>query len=81
MVTMYSKVPCPYCVQAERLLTLKGVPYEKIDLTNDHDAIMELADRSGMRTLPQIFHDDKLIGGFDDLAVLEGSQGLDHLKS
>ena len=76
-VVMYCTAVCPYCVNAERLLNNRGVTeIEKIriDLNPDQRAIME--SRSNRRTVPQIFIDDRHIGGFDDMAALDRAGGL-----
>jgi glutaredoxin 3 len=78
-VVMYSKDPCPYCVIAKRLLTNKGIAYKEIDLTNHPEEIQKLKDKTGWRTVPMIFINDKLIGGYDDLKALEQSGELDKL--
>jgi len=76
-VVMYCTAVCPYCVNAERLLQNRGVTgIEKIriDLQPEQRAVMEA--RSGRRTVPQIYIDDRHIGGFDDLAALDRAGGL-----
>ncbi len=76
-VVMYCTAVCPYCVNAERLLKNRGVTeIEKIriDLDPEQNAIMQA--RSKRRTVPQIFIDDRHIGGFDDLAELDQDGGL-----
>ncbi|OHC90075.1 MAG: glutaredoxin 3 [Sideroxydans sp. RIFOXYB12_FULL_59_6] len=76
-VVMYCTAVCPYCVNAERLLNNRGVTeIEKIriDVNPDQRAIME--SRSNRRTVPQIFIDDRHIGGFDDMAALDRAGGL-----
>ncbi|MDD5059325.1 MAG: glutaredoxin 3 [Sideroxydans sp.] len=76
-VVMYCTEVCPYCVNAERLLKNRGVTeIEKIriDLQPEQRAIMEA--KSGRRTVPQIFIDERHIGGFDDLSALDRAGGL-----
>ena len=76
-VVMYCTAVCPYCVNAERLLNNRGVTeIEKIriDLNDEQRIIMEA--RSNRRTVPQIFIDDRHIGGFDDMAALDRAGGL-----
>lgn len=81
MVTIYSKDYCPYCTQAKSLLDSLKVEYEDIDVTNDHDKLMEISQKSGMMTVPQIFVGDKLIGGYSDMAKLhEEGKLLELLK-
>jgi glutaredoxin 3 len=79
-VVMYCTAVCPYCINAERLLRSKGVTeIEKIriDLLPEQRQLMEA--NSGRRTVPQIYIDDKHIGGFDDLAALDRAGGLQPL--
>lgn len=75
-VVVYSKVPCPYCVQVERLLQARDIPYEKIDLTGDSAGIADLSAKTGMFTLPQVFVDGKLVGGYTETAAADKSGEL-----
>lgn len=75
-VVVYSKVPCPYCVQVERLLQARDIPYEKIDLTGDTAAIADLSARTGMFTLPQVFVNGELVGGYTETAAADKSGEL-----
>ena len=79
-VTMYSTGVCPYCVQAERLLTAKGVTTIdkiRVDLQPEQRALM--MEKTGRRTVPQIYIGDTHVGGFDDLSALDRAGGLDSL--
>lgn len=79
-VLMYSTGVCPYCVQAERLLTAKGVTAIdkiRVDLQPEQRAIM--MEKTGRRTVPQIYIGDTHVGGFDDLSALDRAGGLDTL--
>lgn len=79
-VVMYSTAVCPYCIRAEALLARKGVTdIEKIRVDLDPAQREEMIERTGRRTVPQIFIDDRHIGGFDDLAALDHAGGLDPL--
>lgn len=76
-VTMYSTAVCPYCVRAEMLLKQRGVKEIKkirIDLDPSQRAIM--MERTGRRTVPQIYIGDTHVGGYDDLAALDRQNGL-----
>ncbi len=80
-VTIYTKDACPYCIAAKSLLKDRAIPYEEIKIsTSDSDAFQALQKRSGMRTVPQIFFGDKLIGGFDSLSKLDSEDQLASLK-
>ena len=78
-VTIYTTVSCPYCVQAKRLLAHKGVPYTEIDVTMDPELRHAMVEKSGRRTVPQIFIDGRSIGGFDELHDLDQCGELDAL--
>jgi glutaredoxin 3 len=70
-VVVYSTDYCPYCRQAERFLTDKGVPFKSVDVTNDQamrDQLVELS--GGRRTVPQIFIGGEAIGGYSDMIAL-----------
>ena len=79
-VSMYCTAVCPYCVASERLLNRKGVAdIEKIRIDLQPARRAEMMDRTGRRTVPQIYIDDRHIGGFDDLAALDAASGLEPL--
>ena len=79
-VTMYSTAVCPYCVRAERLLVAKGVDtIEKIRVDLDPEQRMLMMQKTGRRTVPQIYIGDTHVGGFDDLYALEQAGRLDPL--
>jgi glutaredoxin 3 len=78
-VVMYSKVPCPYCVNAKRLLDEKGVKYEVIDLTDRPEEMQKIKDETGWRTVPIIMIDGKLIGGYSDMKALDEDGKLDSM--
>jgi glutaredoxin 3 len=79
-VLMYCTEVCPYCVRAEQLLQRKGVrDIEKIrvDLQPELRAVM--MEKTGRRTVPQIYIGDQHVGGYDDLAALNQAGELDKL--
>ncbi|MDI1362775.1 glutaredoxin 3 [Methylotenera sp.] len=79
-VTMYSTAVCPYCINAERLLTSKGVTdINKVRIDLQPELRNEMMQKTGRRTVPQIYIDDRHIGGFDDLRALDLAGGLDPL--
>ena len=79
-VTMYTTGYCPYCANAERLLQSRGVTeINKIQIDTDPALRMEMMEKTGRRTVPQIFIDDQHIGGFDDLRALDLAGGLESL--
>ena len=79
-VEMYTKMFCPYCARAKRLLADKGVEVEEHDITLGGSRRDEMLARSnGRHTVPQIFIGDRHVGGSDDLAALEAAGELDPL--
>ncbi len=72
---IYSKDWCPYCAKAKALFRSEGISYEELDVTHDKNREREMIERSGRRTVPQIFLDGRPLGGYDDLAKLHG-EGL-----
>ena len=79
-IQIYTKAFCPYCTRAKRLLDGKGAAYEEIDITMGGPKRQEmLARANGRTTVPQVFIDDRHIGGSDDLAALDRAGGLDPL--
>lgn len=79
-VVMYSTAVCPYCVMAERLLKAKGVEnIEKIRVDLDPQQRVEMMEKTGRRTVPQIYIGDTHVGGFDDLSALDRQGKLDGL--
>jgi len=76
-VTMYTTAVCPYCQMAERLLASKGVvDISKIRVDLDPAKRDEMMERTGLRTVPQIYIGEKHVGGFDDLSALDRAGGL-----
>jgi glutaredoxin 3 len=78
-VLMYSTGVCPYCRMAERLLEAKGVQIEKVRVDLLPERRKEMMERTGRRTVPQIYIGETHVGGFDDLAALDEAGGLDPL--
>jgi glutaredoxin len=64
---VWSKDSCPFCVQAKALLKQKGIEFEERNINEDWTREQLLEAVPEARTLPQIFLDDKLIGGFTEL--------------
>src|ERR1700712_411134 len=77
-VTMYSTAVCPYCVRAERLLEAKGVTaIDKIRVDLDPEQRATMMQKTGRRTVPQIYIGETHVGGFDDLYALDQAGKLD----
>lgn len=78
-VTMYTTAVCPYCQMAERLLTAKGVQIEKVRVDIEPQRRVEMMEKTGRRTVPQIYVGDTHVGGYDDLSALDRAGELDEL--
>jgi glutaredoxin 3 len=78
-VVMYSTAACPFCQFAERLLAAKGARVEKIRVDLEPERRVEMQQKSGRRTVPQIWIDGRHVGGCDDLYALEREGKLDPL--
>ena len=79
-VLMYATETCPYCQRAEMLLKSKGVAeIEKIRIDLDPARRDEMMEKTGRRTVPQIWIGERHVGGCDDLHALDASGGLDPL--
>ncbi len=78
-IIIYTKANCPYCVWTKQLLDNKKVHYDEIRVDLDENQRNDMEQKSGRRTVPQIFIDDQPIGGFDDLSALEKAGKLDIL--
>jgi glutaredoxin 3 len=78
-VVMYTTSWCPYCDRARRLFARKNVAFEEIDVESTPQKRAEMQQKSGQRTVPQIFIGDTHVGGSDDLLALEDAGKLDAL--
>lgn len=79
-VLMYSTGVCPYCNMAERLLKAKGIDeIEKIRIDLDPQQRALMMEKTGRRTVPQIYIGEIHVGGFDDLSALDREGKLDPL--
>jgi glutaredoxin 3 len=75
-VTVYTTDYCPFCEAAKGFLKRKNIPFEEIDVT-DGEKKAELKAKTGWRTVPQIFIDGELIGGFQELMAWDASGDLE----
>ena len=79
---MYTTATCPYCVAAEKFLKAKGVAeIAKVRIDLDPSKRAEMVERTGRRTVPQIYIGDTHIGGYDDLVALDRQGNLATLLS
>ena len=80
-VVLYGTRFCSFCIAARRLLDEKGITFEDISVDTDLDLRMEVMEKSGQRTVPQIWVGSTHVGGYSDLQALEISGDLDELLS
>lgn len=78
-ITIYSTRICPYCANAKMLLENHGLNYEEIFVNDSATLDAMIIKSNGRRTVPQIFINDRHIGGFDDLQIFAESGGLKNL--
>jgi glutaredoxin 3 len=79
-VLMYTTAVCPYCIRAEQLLHSKGITdIDKIRVDLQPELRISMMEKTGRRTVPQIYINGEHVGGFDDLASLNHSGKLDEL--
>ncbi len=78
-VTVYTTEPCSFCARVKGLLKSRGVEYAEIDLSKDPEGRVELAQKTGMMTFPQVIVDDELVGGFIEVQAAAESGRLDEL--
>ena len=78
-IKVFSKTTCPACVAAKELLKSKGASYEEVVLDNKPEELRALIEKTGMKTVPQIFINNELIGGCSDLMTLDRDKKLDAL--
>jgi glutaredoxin 3 len=78
-ILMYSARWCPFCVMAKRLLATKGFTVEEVAVDSDPARRIEMVQRTGRRSVPQIFIGEQYIGGFEEMAELDHKGELDPL--
>jgi glutaredoxin 3 len=78
-VSMYSTAACPFCRMAEQLLRAKNIEIDRIRVDLDPERRREMMEKTGRRTVPQIYIGDTHVGGYDDLEALERAGRLDQL--
>jgi glutaredoxin 3 len=78
-VTVYTTEPCSFCARVKGLLKSRGVEYAEINLSKDPQGRVELAQKTGMMTFPQVIIDDELVGGFTEVQAAAESGRLDEL--
>lgn len=78
-IVIYGSESCGYCGAARMLLKKKGASYEDVLVSSNPALLEEMQKRSGRRSVPQIFVDDRAIGGFEELYALDKSGELDRI--
>jgi glutaredoxin 3 len=78
-ILMYTTKWCPFCVMAKRLLAAKGVSVEEVAVDTNPTRRLEMMQRTGRRTVPQIFIGERHLGGFEEIAALDHKGELDPL--
>ncbi len=78
-VTVYTTEPCSFCARVKGLLKSRGVQFEEINLSKDPAGRVELAQRTGMMTFPQVIVGGELLGGFNEVQAAAQSGRLDEL--
>ncbi|MGH7866002.1 MAG: glutaredoxin 3, partial [Candidatus Binataceae bacterium] len=79
-VQVYTTLYCPFCVRAKMLLKSKGVEFEEIDVSDDSELRAKLVEMSGgRRTVPEIFINGEIVGGYEELRSLDARGELDRL--
>lgn len=79
-VEVYTTTYCPFCTRAKSLLKSKGIAFDEIDVTDDDELRAKMVEMSGgRRTVPEIFINGKIVGGFDELKALNDAGKLDGL--
>ena len=76
-IVMYTKQWCPFCAKTKALLRSKGLEWSELDVTRDEALQAEMVERSGRRSVPEVFLGGELVGGYDDLARLNATGELD----
>lgn len=77
-VKIYSIENCPYCERAKALFRNRGVAFNEIKVDrNDSSQVSALVQKTGMKTFPQIFIGDQLVGGYSELEALDRKGSLD----
>jgi glutaredoxin 3 len=78
-IRIYGSDFCGFCIAARALLTRKGLAFEDVPVGADPELRRKMEEISGGRTIPQIFIDDRPIGGFDELYAMNESGDLDRM--
>jgi glutaredoxin 3 len=72
-VVVYTTEPCAFCTRVKMLLRSREIDFREINLAGDPSAVVELAEKTGMMTLPQVLIDGVLVGGYQETAAADRS--------
>ncbi len=78
-VTIFTTEPCSFCARVKELLAARGVDFAEVNLSRDPEGRIELVQRTGMMSFPQVLVGDRLLGGFAELQAAAASGRLDDL--
>ncbi|MEA2191997.1 MAG: glutaredoxin 3 [Solirubrobacteraceae bacterium] len=78
-VVVYTTNACGYCTRVKMLLDARKIAYSEVNVGRDPEAFVDLAKRSGMMTLPQVFVGETLVGGYQETAEADASGWLSEL--
>lgn len=78
-VTVYTTEPCAFCIRVKGLLSARGVEFEEVNLAKSPEGRVELAQRTGMMTFPQVIIGGELVGGFTEVQAAADNGRLDEL--
>jgi len=78
-VVVYTTDPCGFCTRVKMLLRSRNIDFEEINLAGDNDGVVELAQKTGMLTLPQVMIDGILVGGYQETLAADQSGLLNDL--
>ena len=78
-IIVYANQSCPFCIRARKLLDVKGLEYDLIDVTGSPERWAQMEERSGRNTIPQVFVKGQHVGGYDDLYAADQSGRLDEM--
>jgi glutaredoxin 3 len=80
-ITVYSTEPCSFCERAKQLLEIRKLSFEEINLAKDPAGRLELVEKTGMLSFPQIVIDGEVLGGFQELLQADRSGRLAELTA
>jgi glutaredoxin 3 len=78
-VIIYSTEPCSFCRRVKGLLEARGIEFSEVNLAKDAAGRVELAQRTGMMSFPQVLVGDRLVGGYAELQAASDDGRLDEL--